>query len=428
MRRALFFVVVLGLAGAAVWYYRFGGSRAGTASASPAAPGPGGAPGGGMPGGGTGGGRGRTPMTVDTARAARHEVVDSITVVGNLIAEQTVDVVPRVAGRIEIVHVKLGDRVQRGQVLAKIEDRELREQIRQAEASLEVNKSTVTARENDLKVQENIFERFKQLAANGLTPKQQLEDAELRHNSARSQVDVAKSQQQATQARLDELKITLGNTTVLSPLEGFVSRRLLDPGGFAGANTVIMTVVDIGTVRLVANLVEKGFNKITAGVSADVEVDTFPGEQFKGQVSRVAPVFDPATRTAAMEIEVPNPGFRLKPGSYARVRLTVERRADALTVPRNAVVDTEGKRGVFMVDAQTARFREVQTGLADGDRVEVLNGLNEGDRIVTVGALALRDGDRIVLAEAAGKGGGEKGRGGRGGGKGGGESPNAGKQ
>ena len=77
------------------------------------------------------------------------------------------------------------------------------------------------------------------------------------------------------------------------------------------------------------------------------------------------PVFDPATRTASMEIEVPNPGFRLKPGMYARVRLTVERRQNALTVPRGAVVDTEGKRGVFMVDnAQTARFREVQTGSA----------------------------------------------------------------
>jgi RND family efflux transporter MFP subunit len=368
-----------------------------------------------MPGGG---GRGRTPMTVDTAQASRHELVDSITVVGNLIAEQTVDVVPRVAGRIDIVHVKLGDRVTRGQVLAKIEDRELREQIRQAEASLEINRSTVNARENDLKVMENVLERFKQLAANGLTPKQQLEDAELRANSAKSQVDVAKSQQQATQARLDELKITLGNTTVISPLDGFVSRRLLDPGGFAGANTVIMTVVDIGTVRLVANLIEKGFNKITAGVSADVEVDAFPGEQFKGQVSRVAPVFDPATRTAAMEIEVPNPGFRLKPGSYARVRLTVERRADALTVPRNAVVDTEGKRGVFLVDAQTARFREVQTGLSDAERVEITRGLNDGDRVVTVGALALRDGDRVLLADGASKGGDGRGRGGRGGGKG----------
>ncbi len=411
MRRILLIAIVLGLAGAAVWYYRFGGNKAGTASASPATPGPGaGAPGGGAPGGG---GRGRTPMTVDTAQAARHEVVDTLTVVGNLIAEQTVDVVPRVAGRIDIVHVKLGDRVQRGQVLAKIEDRELREQIRQAEAQLEVNRSTVSARENDLKVQQNVFERNKQLAANGLVPKQQLEDAELRYNSASSQVDVAKSQQQATHARLDELKITLGNTTVVSPLEGFVSKRNLDPGGFANANTVIMTVVDIGTVRLVANLVEKGFNKITAGVSADVEVDTFPGEQFKGKVSRVAPVFDPATRTAAMEIEVPNPGFRLKPGSYARVRLTVERRADALTVPRNALVDTEGKRGVFLVDAQTARFREVQTGLSDTDRVEITRGLNEGDRVVTVGALALRDGDRVVLTDAANKGGG--GRGGRGG-------------
>lgn len=414
MRRILVIAVVLGLAGVSVWYYRFGGQKAGTASASPATPGPGA---GGAPGGGMGGGRGRTPMTVDTAQAARHEVVDSITVVGNLVAEQTVDVVPRVAGRIDIVHVKLGDRVARGQVLAKIEDRELREQIRQAEAQLEVNRSTVSARENDLKVQQNVFERNKQLAANGLVPKQQLEDAELRYNSASSQVDVAKSQQQSTQARLDELKITLGNTTVISPLDGFVSKRNLDPGGFANANTVIVSVVDISTVRMIANLVEKGFNKILAGVSADVEVDTFPGEQFKGVVSRVAPVFDPATRTAAMEIEVPNPGFRLKPGSYARVRLTVERRSDALTVPRNALVDTEGKRGVFLVDAQTARFREVQTGLSDADRVEITRGLNDGDRVVTVGALALRDGDRVVLTDASGKGEGR--RGGRGGGKGG---------
>jgi len=419
-------VAIMGLAGTAVWYYRFG-PKATTASASPAASGSG--PGAGMGVGGPGG-RGRTPWTVDTAPAARHELVDYITVVGNLIAEATVDIVPRVAGRIESVSVKLGDRVARGQQIAKIEDRELREQIRQAQAALEVNRSTVTARENDLKVQENVFDRFKQLAAAGLTSKQSLEDAESRYNSALSQVAVAKAQQQSTDARLDELRITLGNTTVLSPLDGFVSRRNLDPGAFAGANTAILTVVDISTVRLVANLIEKGFNKITAGVSADVEVDAFPGEQFKGVVSRVAPVFDPATRTAAMEIEVPNPGFRLKPGSYARVRLTVERRPGALTVPRNAVVDTEGKRGVFLVDAQTARFREVQTGLSDAERVEITNGLNEGDRVITVGALAVRDGDRVVLMEASSRGEGRsEGRRGRGepGAKGGGRE-SAGKE
>jgi RND family efflux transporter MFP subunit len=216
---------------------------------------------------------------------------------------------------------------------------------------------------------------------------------------------VAESQQQQTQARIDELKITLSNTVVAAPVDGFVSRRNLDPGGFAGANTVILSVVEIATVRLVANLVERDFKRVQAGVEAMVTVDAFPGEQFRGVVSRVAPVFDPATRTATMEIEVPNPGFRLKPGMYARVRLTVERHPNALTVPRNALVDYEGRRGVFVLDQDVARFRPVTTGLQDADRTEIVDGLTDGDRVITTGALALRDGDRVLLAdEAAGRG------------------------
>jgi RND family efflux transporter MFP subunit len=373
---------------------------------------------------------GRTPMTVDVSRVARRDLVDYITVVGNLIGEQTVDVTPRVAGRIESVAVKLGDRVARGQTVAKIEDREIREQINQAQATLDVNKATVVQRESDLKVLESALDRNRTSYDRGLVAKQVLEDVEARHNAAVAQVSVAKAQQASTQARIDELKITLSNTTILSPLDGFVSRRNLDVGAFAGANTVILTVVDLGTVRLVANLVEKGFRRVVPGVDADVEVDSFQGETFHGQVSRVAPAFDPATRTAPMEIEVPNPGFRLKPGMYARVRLTVERRPQSLTVPRAAVVDTEGKRGVFVVEGQTARFREVQTGLQDGDHLEILSGLDEGTPVVTLGALALKDGDRVALpgdpGQAGGspRGGGEgaapgarSGRGGRGGGR-----------
>jgi HlyD family secretion protein len=232
-----------------------------------------------------------------------------------------------------------------------------------------------------------------------------LEDAEARFNAAMSQLNVSKAQQAQTQFRIDELKITLGNTTILSPINGFVSRRNLDPGGFAGANTAIITVVDIATVRMVGNLIEKGFRKVTPGVAAVVTVDTFPGEDFTGTVSRVAPVFDPTTRTAQMEIEVPNPGFRLKPGMYARVRLTVDRRPEALTVPRNALLDYEGQRGVFVVDQDVARFRPVTVGLQDADRAEILDGLAEGQRVVTTGALALRDGDRVLFAtEAAGRG------------------------
>ena len=407
--RKLFVLLLLAAGAAGTWYYRSAGQA--TPAATPAdgtAPGAGAIP---ARGGGSGRGGPRTPMTVDTAPATRQEIVDYITVVGNLIGQTTVDVQPRVAGRLDSIPVKLGDRVTKGQVIAKIEDRELREQIRQAEASLAVNAANIEQRENDRKVQESVLDRTRTSFEKGLVSKQNLEDAESRFNAALSQVSVAKAQLTQTQARLDELKINLSNTTILSPADGFISRRNLDPGAFAGANTAIVTVVDLSTVRLVANLVEKGFNRVLPGVEADVTVDTFPGEHFSGLVSRVAPVFDPATRTAQMEIEVPNPGYRLKPGMYARVRLTVERRPNALTVPRSAVVDIEGKRGVYFVDNLTARFHEVKTGLADADRVEVLQGLDEGQRVIIVGAYALRDGDKVALPT---DGGGRRG-GGRGG-------------
>jgi RND family efflux transporter MFP subunit len=401
MRKVLILIAVVLVAGGA-WYYRSSTTAAADAPAST----PGGMAGRGGPGGRMGG-AGRTPMTVELAAASRHEVVDYITVVGNLVGEATIDIVPRVAGRIDSVPVKLGDRVRRGQLVAKIEDRELREQINQAQATLEVNKANVVQRENELQVQKNALDRVKATFDKGLTARQMLEDAEARYHAAMSQVNVSKAQQSQTEFRIDELRITLSNTSVVSPVDGFVSRRNLDAGAFSGANTVILQVVDIDTVRLVANLIEKGFRKVVPGVEATVQVDTFAGEDFKGRVSRVAPIFDPATRTAQMEIEVPNPGYRLKPGMYARVRLTVDRRPDALTVPRNAVVDVDGRRGVFVVNDQTAKFVETQTGLSDGDRVEILGGITEGTQVITTGALALRDGDRVALPA--------EGRGGRGG-------------
>jgi RND family efflux transporter MFP subunit len=415
MRKILLILLVAILVAGGTWYYRASGPDAAAASSTPAnasAAGRGGAAGRGA--------GGRTPMTVDTAAVTRHEVIDYITVVGNLIGQATVDVVPRVAGRIDSLPVKLGDRVARGSVVAKIEDREIREQINQAQATLDVNKANVTQRESELQLQQNALERTKQTFERGLTARQLLEDAEARYNAAASQLLVARAQQTQTQSRIDELKITLSNTIVLSPVDGFVSRRNLDPGAFANANTPLLQVVDIGTVRLVANLVEKGFKKVTPGVEAKVQVDTFAGEDFIGRVSRVAPVFDPATRTAQMEIEVPNPGFRLKPGMYARVRLTVDRRPDALTVPSNAVIDSDGKRGVFMVKDQTAKFVEAKIGLSDGQRIEIVDGLREGDRVITTGALALRDGDRVALVPAG------PGRSGRPGGPAGGRGTDAG--
>lgn len=378
-------------------------------------------------GGARGAGRGvRPPMPVETAVARRAPVAEQISIVGNLIGAATVQVVPRVNGRLQSVAVQLGDAVRRGQMIAKVEDFEIQEQVRQAEAAFRVAQATIRQRDADLKLATTNRDRSKSLFDRQLLPQQTYDDTENRYEAAQAQTDFARAQFEQTKARLDELKITLANTIITSPVDGFVSKRFLDPGAFVGPNSPVASVVDIRTVRMVANLIEKDTKRVPAGTSAAVEVDAFPGEKFSGRVSRVAPVFDPATRTAEMEIEIPNSGYRLKPGMYARVQLTVGSKDSALTVPRNAVIEVEGRPGVFIASPAPAgdgpapppgapapllaKFLPVETGIRDGEHVEITSGVEEGARVVTTGAGALKDGDRIA---AAGEGRGRDGSGGR---------------
>jgi membrane fusion protein, multidrug efflux system len=382
MKRVAIAVVTLSVLAGAAWLVWGRSAETGAAAAGSAAP-------------------ARPALTVELGSASRGSMSDIVAVVGSLEGQASVEVSSKVTGRLEEVAVRIGDRVTRGSVLARVESRELQEQVRQAEASFDVARATVRQREADLKFAQTNLDRSQSLFQRQLLPRQTLDDADARHQSAQAQLDLAKAQFNQAQARLDELKITLSATEIRSPVDGFVGKRLLDPGAFVSSNTALVSVVEIDRVRLVANVVEKDLRRIQIGATADVDVDAFPGEIFHGRVARIAPVLDPATRTAQMEVEVPNRDFRLKPGMYSRVRLTVATKAQALTVPVNAVVTVEGKRGVFQIkDGQVkeADFIPIQIGLEDGTRIEVLSGLSDGAQVVTTGAAALRDGDPVTIA------------------------------
>jgi RND family efflux transporter MFP subunit len=399
MKKLVISAVVAVLAVGGLALYRTGvGSQA-----APAAGAQGGPPR--AQGGGAGGAFARPPMTVELTAASRADLTERVTIVGNLIGAATVEVVPKVSGRLESISVRLGDSVRRGQTLARVEDEEAREQVKQAEASFAVSNATIREREADLKFAEINLERSRSLYNRQLLPRQSMDDAEARHQASSAQVDLARAQFAQARSRLEELRIGLANTTVVSPVDGFIGRRMLDPGAFVGPNSPVVSVVDIHLVRLVANVVERDLRRISAGLAADVEVDAFPNEIFKGRIARIAPVLDPATRTAEMEVEVPNADFRLKPGMYARVRFVVDQRKMALTLPRNALVDVEGQRGVYLAQGDnTVKFQPVTTGLEEEDLVEIVSGLDEGTKVVTTGAGALRNGDRVVLAAGRGQG------------------------
>jgi len=404
-------LVALAVAGAAAYFGLLTREEPAASAQAQRGPGGGGAPAqrgqGGPPGGGFGGPGGgggfRPPMTVEVAKVTRGDIAASLSIVGNLIGAATVEVAPKAGGRLQTVSVRLGDQVRRGQTIAKVEDREMQEQVRQAEASHQVSEATIRAREADLKLAETSVERSRNLFGRQLLPRQTLDDAEARYTAAVAQVDLATAQLAQNASRLQELRINLGNTTVTSPVNGFVSQRLVDPGAWVSQNVPVVTVVDISSLRVVANIVEKDLRLMNVGDPAKVEVDAYPGEIFKGRIARVSPILDPATRTAAMEVEVPNTGFRLKPGMYAKVNLQVEGRDNVLIVPKVALIDSEGQRGIYQPNGDNrAQFKPVKVGIEDTDRAEILEGLTEGETVVSTGAGALRRNDQLLVAAADG--------------------------
>ena len=414
MRRIVIIAVILAAAVVGFAFYSGMFSRDNAAQAAavqdPAAQGRGGAAG--RQGGAPGGRGGRGQLTVELAPVVHADVNRELSVVGNLIGDQTVSVVPKTAGRLMDIAVKLGDRVNRGQRIAKIEDEEILEQVRQADAAFEVAKATIRQREADLALAKTNVERSRNLFQRQLLPQQTLDDAEAKYQSAQAALDLARAQNTQSQSRLDELRITQQNTIITSPVNGFVARRAVDPGAFVSPNSPVVDVVDITRVRLVANIIEKDLKQIGVGDIARVEVDAFPGEDFMGRIARVSPVLDPATRTAPLEVEISNPQYRLKPGMYARVGIITESHRNALVVPTNAVVDVNGTRGVYLSVNNLAAFHPVKIGIEGNARTEILDGVAVGDRVVTTGAAGLRNGDPIILAGGAGGAGG--GRGGRG--------------
>ena len=327
-------------------------------------------------------------MTVELAPVTRKNMIDTITVVGNLVGAATVDAVPRGQGRLDAVYVKLGDSVRRGQAIAKIEDREIVEQIKQAEATLNVSQATIRQRQADLKLAQNNMERSKSLFERDLLPRQTFDDTDARYQAAQAQLELSMAQLEQTRSRLDELKINLQNTIITAPVHGFIGKRTLDPGASVGANTSFMSVVDIRTVRLVINVVEKDLRRIHQGTAVEVEVDAYPAENFMGRVARLAPILDPATRTAQVEIEIPNSTYRLKPG-ITRARDSRSRQHDnALVVPTLAVVDLQGKLGVWVPadEGDNPVFNPVTIGIEQQDFTELTSGVKEGQRIITTGA------------------------------------------
>jgi len=177
-----------------------------------------------------------------------------------------------------------------------------------------------------------------------------------------------------------------------------VGERFVDEGAMLGANTAIVSVLDIGAMTAVIHVIEKDYPKVKVGQSAVVTADAFPGKTFSGKIVRLAPLLKETSRQARVEIEIPNPDALLKPGMFVRVQIEFDRHDNATVVPLSALVNRNGRQGVFLADLQEmkARFVPVTLGIVNGGLAEVLNPPLSG-QIVTLGQHLLEDGTGIIV-------------------------------
>jgi RND family efflux transporter MFP subunit len=182
-----------------------------------------------------------------------------------------------------------------------------------------------------------------------------------------------------------------------------VGARLADTGALVAANTPILDVVSLDPLLVVVDVIEKDYPRISVGMEASVRAEAFPGRTFQATVKRVAPVLSASSRQARVELEVPNPGLKLKPGMYAEAVFTFDRREGVWSVAADVPYRKYDGHVIFVADPATGKVEErrVRLGIREGDRVELLDsGPIEGP-VVTMGQHLLRDGQayRVPGAE-----------------------------
>ncbi len=345
------------------------------------------------------------PVPVEVAQIERAPIELRRSFTGNLNAHAEFVVAPKVSGRIDQLNVDLADTVKRGQVVARLDNAEYVQAVKQAQANLVVAQANLAEAESLLQIAERELQRIEKLRARGVTSESQRDVAKADQLAKEAHVQVTRAQVERAQADLELARIRLGYTAVTADWRGgdgkrTVAARLVDEGETVSANTPLLRIVELDPVTAVFFVTERDYGLLQPGQEAELHTDAFPGEAFHGRIVRIAPVFRESARQAQVEMRVDNPQVRLKPGMFVRATVTLRRVPEAVIVPEQALVTREGKNGVFMLadNGRSVSWREVQVGIRDGDRVQ-LTGEELQGRVVVLGQQLLDDGAAVLLPQ-----------------------------
>jgi RND family efflux transporter MFP subunit len=351
-----------------------------------------------MPGtGGSGGASGRPSPTItlaatDVATVRREAIEEGIAVTGDLRPIETIEVRARLEGDLVGVHVREGERVRAGQLLARFESSE-------QESGLTSSEADRVAAESELSTAQWNLEQTTELYRAGAVSERDFKTAQQGVTTARARLAAANARVRATGSLVRD-------TRVLAPTGGVISRRLVESGEHVARGAGLFTLVRSDVLELAAAVPARQASALRVGQPVRFSAD---GRAFDGKVARISPTVDPASRSVAVFVQIPNTNGALRGGTFASGRVVSRTIAGAIVVPAAAIRQSagEGRPYVYRVAGKTIDVASVLLGVVDerSGLAEVLEGLSEGDRVVVGNVGTLGRGMQVVIAgeESAGQ-------------------------
>jgi len=310
-------------------------------------------------------------VPVEVAQVTHRAIAASYSGTAPLEARAESQVVAKTSGVALQVLAEEGQQVREGQVLVRLDA---------ARAELQAAQSAAQVR----KLEAN-YNRSLQLSKQQLISANDLDQLKYDLENARAVNRLA--------------NLELSYTSVVAPMSGVIASKSIKPGNFVQINTPIFRIVDNSRLEATLNVPERELETLKPGLPVQLQVDALPGKNFAGKVDRVAPVVDAASGTFRVVCAFGN-GQSLQPGMFGRIRIDYDQRADAVVIPRVALLDDE-EPAVFTVRGGKAARQAVKLGYVDGEWAEVRSGLKVGDPVVTAGKVALREGSPVQVLNGA---------------------------
>lgn len=369
-------------------------------------------------------GNGKKGIKVQVETVRRADISQRIKATGEITPEKKVDISAKVVGQIVAIHVKEGDEVHKGQLLAEIEQEQYRAVLEQAEALYRQAKVNVERLRYEVEDRKKTYERMKNLYEQGLVSVEQYEQARLAYETAKTQLRAQQLQVEQYASNVKKAKDDLERTLVRAPMDGKVIALNVEVGETAIPSStnipgsVLMTIADVSTMIAEVEVGEVDIVHVRLGQPAEVRVDALPDTVIHGVVKEMdtSGVKDPQTGVIRykVKIELHDPPPQLRPGMTAKANIITAERKGVLVVPIAAVQKREinekgssnsGNPGdeqevVFVVRNGEARMVPVKTGIDDELNVEILEGLKEGDQVIVGPSRILRtlkDGDAVQI-------------------------------